>query len=132
MQGGNRKRLFHRVFLGATLLWVLYCAVFVPVWRHRSDEAADSAATANCLYGPDHTASVPDADCMVRAEGVHVIHQTEWRSYYGPGWWLFLLAACAGLPALVYGGIVGSSAYLSRIRRLRRGMPPSNPDDQYA
>jgi hypothetical protein len=39
---------------------------------------------------------------------------------------------CVGFPLLAYGGIAASGAYLSRIRRLRRGIPPGGEDDQYA
>ncbi len=113
----NLKRAFNRLFIVATVAWVLYCSVIFP--RQKLDEgltrafniytAEQNVCHENALHNSGNTADLNA--CLKVSEDALEFRRNEhsMRRVYA-AYWPFILAATVGLPLVVYGTIRGIAA----------------------
>ena len=115
MPAGNVKRGFNRLFIVATVAWVLYGCVIFPL-RERDREfrrefdlymAEENVCHENALH-----ASTADLNaCLKVAENAWAFRrgQPSLRRVYATNW-LYILVSSVGVPLVVYGAIRGIAA----------------------
>ena len=114
MPAGNVKRGFNRLFINATIAWVLYCNVIFPLQRKAEEFArANGIYTAeiqNCaergIRGRLKPEDVPICQKAAENNFDSRNRQASFRNTYAL-LWPFILAASVGLPLVVYGAIQG-------------------------
>jgi len=115
MPAGNVKRGFNRLFIVATVAWVLYGCVIFPL-RERDREfrrefdlymAEENVCHENAL----HESTADLNACLKVAEDAWAFRrgQPSLRRVYATNW-LYILVPSVGVPLVVYGAIRGIAA----------------------
>lgn len=97
MTACNLKRGLHRMFLIATISWILWCAV-LPI-RHRAN-FVDNFYTI--LVDEEHDCLTDTCKQEARGQEKLLFEENSVSKWYREEWWVALLLAIA-VPLLVYG-----------------------------
>ena len=126
MPSTQRWKLFHRVFLILTLLWIAYVTIAVPIQMKRRAENELARRLGECTHYSPASGISYDRDCMVQAEGMYVIAKTAASYYFSPEGWPFLLSVCLGIPLLVYGVVHLATKLVGNLLHWRQNLQPGN------
>lgn len=119
MTQGKIKKIFHRVFIAAALLWIAYLTVILPIQQRDKAERLFAHDVAECTHD---FRSEPDADCMEHTIHMHQLRLERWSagSYFEHGGWISVAVIGFGFPLALYGVIAGSAVFLGKAKRFRR------------
>jgi hypothetical protein len=115
MAAVNVKRGFNRLFIVATVAWVLYGCVISPLQQQEElltlEFSTYIADEDHCHKSALHGSTADLNACLKSAEDAWAFRrgQHSLRSVYA-AIWQFMLAASVGLPLVVYGAIRGIAA----------------------
>lgn len=126
MPATQRRKLFHRIFLILTLLWIAYVMIVVPILMKRRAENELARRLGECTHCSPASGISYDRDCIVQAEGMYVIAKTAASRYFSAEEWPLLLSVCLGIPLLVYGVVHLAAKIVGNLLRWRQNLQPGN------
>jgi hypothetical protein len=113
----NLKRSFNRLFIVATVAWVVYCSVIFPLQEQNEDfkrgfeiySLQQNLCHEKALHNGGNAEELNA--CLKVSEDAWEVRRTEhciWRVYAAD--WPFILLRIVGLPLVAYGTIRGIAA----------------------
>jgi hypothetical protein len=115
MAAGNVKRGFNRLFVVATVAWVLYGCIIFPFQQNdkgfRREFDIYVADDVTCHQKALHSSTADLNACLKSAKDAWAVRRGQHslgRVYAEE--WPFILAASVGLPLVVYGATWGIAA----------------------
>jgi hypothetical protein len=119
MPQGKIRKVFHRIFIAAALLWITYLTAILPIQQRDKAEQSFAQDVAKCTHD---FRSEPDAECMEQAMHMHQLRLEHWSAggYFGHGGWISIAAVGLGFPLALYGIIAGSAMVAGKAKRFRQ------------